>query len=247
MRIPYRCSRLVLVAVLALALSGCFRHSTVVRVRRDGSGTVERTLLVNRDVLGRLKLTAEELVSLTDTPGFHVSFDFFDREGLARRGAGMGEGVTFLGGEPVSTPEGQGFRATYGFRDISRITVPLAGGSAGPSLRFSMQQGEQSTLLVRQDPPFASVRPVAPGEPDAPAGASFTLPAGMKFSVAVEVEGEVLASDARYRESGRISLVEIDSDRLLAAPPAEPLRLLLGAPLPGVLVDLSPEIRVVFR
>ena len=50
--------RAVLVSLLALPLVGCFQSSTVIRVKADGSGTIEQRTLLTETAMDQLRTLA---------------------------------------------------------------------------------------------------------------------------------------------------------------------------------------------
>jgi hypothetical protein len=90
--------------VLALAavvvLSGCLQSRTVINVNADGSGTVEETFLMQRDV-----------VQMLSSMGEGEEFSLLDREELERGAGDLGDGVSLQSAEEMSTDWGSGYRA----------------------------------------------------------------------------------------------------------------------------------------
>lgn len=137
------------------------------------------------------------------------------------------------------------------------------------ALRFEFRKGDQPVLIVRS--PRESKTP--PGDAAAADKAPATLPEGperqmalqmmqqmfkgMHMAVQVEVEGEILETNAAFRDGSRVTLVDIRFDQILADPERFE-RLALAQPegieevkallkdLPGVKVEPNDTVEIRF-
>ena len=217
-------SRSALVVVCAAVLSGCINSTSLVKVKPDGSGTIEQTLLVNA-------AAAKALVS------------GFGGKGEVKQSGGVLDEAEFkrsaerMGVRPVSlTPmkEGgfEGAKAIYAFDDITKVRVDqdpqLAGpsgatvkaGSSGAPIKFGFaKEGGSSVLTIMVDEKTA-----APGSksdsktPDKidPAMMQMikTMFQGFKVLIDVEVDGKIVKTNADYVTGPRITLLELDMNQL---------------------------------
>jgi len=152
----------VLLLVLAVgALSGCFQSLVLVRVNKDGSGTIEETMLLT-EAFSQLLAT----LSGQEAPTGREETDDVDEAQLQERARAMGEGVRLVSAEPVKNEKASGYRAVFSFPDVTGIRVsqhPSAGMPAGPEaqpegaaqdgsedqwLLFRFSRGAASTLEV---------------------------------------------------------------------------------------------------
>lgn len=79
---------------------------------------------------------------------------------------------------------------------------------------------------------------------------------GMRMAVSVEVDGNIVETNATYRDGNRLTLLELEVDKLLEADPESAVVLSPGADVeamkkaiskvPGVKVELESEVRIVF-
>ena len=217
-------SRFATLVTCAAILSGCINSTSLVKVKPDGSGTIEQTLLVNA-------AAAKALVS------------GFGGKGEVKQSGGVLDEAEFkrsaerMGVRPVSlTPmkEGgfEGAKAIYAFDDITKVRVDqdpqLAGssgatvkaGSSGAPIKFGFaKQGGSSVLTIMVDEKTA-----APGSksdsktPDKidPAMMQMikTMFQGFKVLIDVEVDGKIVKTNADYVNGPRITLLELDMNQL---------------------------------
>lgn len=233
-----RMLRLFCLGTLLVTLSGCFQVSTVVRVNRDGSGTVEERMLVSKKLLAQLNEFMHAFTEEGAEPPKPV--DLFEPEKLRQAAKGMGEGVSFTGATKLDTADFEGYVAEYAFTDINRLRLnqksspPLPSKEEGKSspLMFSFTKGNPATLVVRQqDAPApaaaAKAAPAPSGElPAKPEGAP-TDPQqlkgmeemfrGLKISLTVEVNGTITKTNATHHDGSRVTVIDMDWEKLAGA------------------------------
>ncbi len=264
----------VWIGLLALLLSGCIEVETVVKVNADGSGTVEERVLMGAALLG---LAA----------GMGESGSLLDQEALRRQAATMGSGVTLQSAEAISDGPRQGYRARYTFSDINQLRVNQNPGDKTPFpseeeevtpeeyITFRFTPGNPAELLIlSEEPTFGD--DAAEGLPGDPAEESDESEGGMegmddpdslammqelfkemRFSLVIEVAGDVVESNASHRDGSRITMMELDFGKLMGdfekfqklstANPqtiAEVQAMMEG--VEGLKMQLEPELRVRF-
>jgi hypothetical protein len=219
------------VAILAAAsLTACLDSTTIVKVKPDGSGTVEQTTLVNMAAL-------KGMMPNTDKP---ASGPVINRAELERTAERMGQGVRLVSAEPVKGDTGfEGTKAIFAFDDINQIQVsqdPNMSGSSGgrrsseptaeDPVKFKLtRNGATSTLTIN----YIDRPPRAKADPDpADAGAMpdltnpmimnmiKTMFQGFKINIGLEVVGSIVKTNAEYVTGPRITLLEMDVAALLA-------------------------------
>jgi hypothetical protein len=222
--------RIGVVVTLACVLSGCINSANLVKVKPDGSGTVEQTLLVNMQALKGLM------------PG--------DPQGQTKTSGGVLNDAEFkrtaerMGVRPVSlTPlkDGafEGAKAIYAFDDITKIRVdqdpPVSGSPAGAAfgkpesgsspIRFGFaRQGGASVLTIAVDEKMVqeATKNTSGGQTSMPTldpammGMVKAMFQGFKIAIDLEVEGAIVKTNADYVSGSRITLVELDMTALLA-------------------------------
>ena len=254
---------LLLTAVLFC--SGCFQLATLIRVRGDGSGTIEQRLLFTQAALDQLK----QLAVLGGREGFNPLSEEAARADAER----LGTGVTLVSTTPVSDGTGQGRMSTYAFTDINQVRVTQQPGVPRGAIREMDPEAQALTAnLVRQPDGDALVTIVVP-QPSLPGAgtpsrqANGKVPsaeqlamarqmfAGARISIAVEPHGTLVATSSAFVDGPRVILMDVNIDQLLqdptlprrlqAARSGDELKALLKE-APGLKVNLDREITIEF-
>lgn len=223
-------SRLAAAAVLiVLSCTGCIRSATIIKVKADGSGTVEQTVLMNtsfmKGMLGGFGAPQQGQPQGLGGPS---------PDDMKQAASQMGEGVTFVSSSPVKDPDGfEGSKAIFAFTDIRKIRVDQdpnlrassTGGLATPPKSDSpvtfdfVTAGESSTLTVTmKDKPKSGAAP-PPGGPDMASPQMLemmkTMFRGFKVGIDVEVAGKILKTNADHVAGSRVTLLEMEMETLL--------------------------------
>jgi hypothetical protein len=255
--------RFALALLVAVASSGCLRSTTTIDLKDDGSGTILQETAVSTQAIGMLQGLAGA------QPAGEKPVQLFGEE-QARKAADT-MGVTFVSGEPYKAGELEGYRARYSFADISKITLKMDQGTNSmapgsdtkkPPFGFGFKRGSAGSLLTIQMP---DQTPGAPGALPFPGGGSDADKAqmtqamammkmmmrGLFVDVALNVDGRILKSNAPFVEGSRVTLLQIDFDKLVADETA--LLKLQGAKdikslsaVPGLKVITEPTVTIEF-
>ena len=222
-------AKVAAIAVAAALCTGCIRSATLIKVKADGSGTVEQTMLVN---LGLMKGMFNGLGGPpTETPGTVNEAD------LQRAAQRMGEGVTLVSATPMKADDGfEGSKAIFAFTDITKLRVDqdpnLSGSTTGGistppknenpvTFGFTKGAGGESTLTVTlNDKPKSDAKPdAAPGGPDMDNPQMLDMMKsmfkGFKIGIDVEVAGKILKTNADHVTGSRVTLLEMDLEALM--------------------------------
>ena len=223
------------VRILALlcataSLTACLNSTTVVKVKPDGSGTVEQTTLVNTAALKGMMPGAEK----------QGGGPVINREDLERTAARMGKGVRLLSAEKATGEPGfEGTKAIFAFDDINQIQISqdpnMSGSSSGrlsseptadDPVKFKFTRGATSSTLTINyidKPPSGSVQPNPAGQGDMPdltnpmiMNMLKTMFQGFKINIGLEVAGTIVKTNAEYVSGPRITLLEMDIAELLS-------------------------------
>ena len=258
--------RLVLVIIIAAASTACLRSTTTIDLKADGSGTILQETAVSTQALGMLQGMAGANAQPGDKPP-----QLFGEEQARKAATTMG--VTFVSGEPIKTGELEGYRARYSFTDISKVSVKMdqgadsltAGGgdTRKPPFAFGFNRAPAaSTLTIQmpeQTPGSAGGMPLpgaATSDADkAQAAQALTMMKmmmrGLYVDVALNVDGRVIKTNAPYVEGSRVTLMQIDFDKLIADDAAMQKLLTIKdvkglAAIPGLKIVSDPKITVEF-
>jgi hypothetical protein len=262
-----RALRWALPALAILFFSGCFQTVTLIRVNRDGSGTLEeRFLLGNRfaDMLRSMSPSEEQgdEAGAGTEPAAAPDPQMVDLEKLKARAAAMGSGVVLETAEPLASESGAGYRAVFRFPDINLLELrfdpgeSLAEASGGENtppepIRFRFTRGPTPGLEILL--PETGQEPQSPGPATAGGLEDSALHmlrqvyGEMKIRLALEVDGRITESNAAYREGSTVTLLDLDFGLLMQD--EEAFRRIAAAQPRGLedmasLADGNPALRI---
>lgn len=216
--------RVAVIGLSAAVLAGCINSGTLVKVKPDGSGTIEQTMLVNAAALKGLMSGFGGQAQVKEAPGA------MNEEEFKRTAERMGVRPVSL--TPMKENGFEGSKAIFAFDDITKIrvdqdppAVPGAAASAGskPSggspIKFGFaRQGASSVLTITVDEKSmtAGSSPTPTGKPGIekmdPAMLQMikTMFQGFKVQIDLEVDGKIIKTDADYVTGSRVTLLELD-------------------------------------
>ncbi|MEK7865496.1 MAG: hypothetical protein AAB434_02355 [Planctomycetota bacterium] len=236
--------------LLALALAGavllpaCIKDETVIKLNPDGSGTLEKTTTMSKEIVKQIE---EMTKGMGGGEGGAKAKEPFSEDEAKADAAKMGEGVTFVSWEKVETETAIGQKAVYAFTDISKVTLsqdpknpnegmgPGGGGEEKKKpITFKFEGGDTSKVTVVFPPPDKKPEAEGEGEGEGEVEGDATPPAGeekepspeemeqakmffkdMKISIVVEAGSEVVSTNSLFVEGTRVTLVEMDFGALM--------------------------------
>jgi hypothetical protein len=231
MKSQIRVGALVLAA--ALALAGCLDTSVKVTVKPDGSGTVEKTILVSKALVEFMK----GMGSQGDDAA--VLNSLIDEKSLKAQAAKMGSGVAFVSAVKISTDKGNGYKASYTFKDITKVKIDqnpsgdlsLPSASSGQSqqapqefLTFGFTKGSPALLTIALPQPTKDAEAKAKAAQTQAAGADAQkmmetlkpLYENLRIAVFVEVQGKIVETNAANVKGSSITIMDVDFGKVLA-------------------------------
>jgi hypothetical protein len=254
----------ILVAVVATC-SACLRSTTVISVKADGSGTVVQETGLNPQALGMLRGMAASGEQGKAMP------EVFGEEQARKAAAVMG--VQFVSGEPIKTADLEGYRARFAFADVRQLqmkmnqntTVGLKddGAAQDPPFGFEFEKRANGGLLTIKVPQQSrkagalGAMPRMPETADAQSNQQAIsmmklMMQGLFVDISLEVDGRIVKTDAPHVNGSRITLLQLDFNRLLAdeagfqkLQSANDLEALAG--VPGLKVLTTPKVTVEFQ
>jgi hypothetical protein len=264
--------KIVVLLVLSMALMGCFESIVLLRVNKDGSGTIEETVVISDAFMELMKSFGGEEESEEEE-------ELINEQELTEKAASMGEGVRYVSAEPLKTDRGSGYKAIYSFSDINDVRVnqnpgenvsppPMGGEEEAPVeewLRFNFSGGPTATLeiIYPQDMEMEQEEESAEGEVDMDSNPEMMqmmreLYKDMHIGIAVEVDGQITETNANYVEGSTVTLMDIDFAKILED--EEKFKELMNAnpetveemkelvkDNPGIKVEIEESIRIRFR
>ena len=201
-------------------------------------------------------------------------FSLLDEKQLKKETASMGEGVTFISAKKVSTATGEGYTAVYAFTDINKLKVNPDPSSAAPKMiqdaqkkhgekeviDFRFTKGSPAELVIVQSEPKLGKKNGEKKHKPSPTETQMMTQffKDMKISIAVEVAGTITETNATNREGSRVTLMEMDFNKLLADPKKfeeliqnqpetleEGKKILKG--VPGVKIEMNQQVSIKFK
>lgn len=251
-----------------LGLTGCLQIEKTVKLKPDGSGTVEETLVMSKATLAQMQ---QMMASFGGDKATAKPPELMDEAKLKEAAGKMGEGVTFVSATKISGEQGEGFKAIYAFTDINKLKVDQNPSSAMPGQKppsekdkkepvvFRFTKGSLAELAITlPQPEVKPKKEQPPGMEDMAIQMMQQMFKDMKITLAVEVEGAIKETNAEYRDGSRVTLVEMDLNKLLGDPvklkevaKANPQSLAeakaLLKSIEGVKIESSPEVKIKFQ
>ncbi len=261
--------RIAVVLFAAVICSACLKSTTVISVRPDGTGTILQETGFSPEAVAMLKGFAGAAGEKKEggPP------ELFGEQQAKQAASTMG--VRFISGEPIKTAELEGYRARFAFDDVRKLqmkmnqnpTAGMGGTDQGgqPPFGFAFDRRGDSALLtitMPQEKPTAALEKLAPGLGSGGAGANpeqnqqalqmmKAMMKGLFVDVSLDIDGKIVKTNAPYVAGSRLTLMQIDFDKLLANEAAF-LKLQsatdlksLGA-VPGLKVVTEPKVTVEF-
>ena len=228
--------KLVTIAIfLLLFLSGCFQIERVINVNKDGSGTIEETVLMSQDFINQMKQMATgfgggEIEENKDESAYHNVDD------LKKRTSKMGEGVKYVSSKPMEKDGKLGYYVVYSFNDITKIKIDenpadnmMSSSGMGKDkedMYFKFKKGKISELTiifpqeVDEDEYEEMEYEEEPKEntvvSDQDIQMMKAMYTGMKISVKVIVDGKIVDTNATHKKGNVVTLTEMDFDVIMA-------------------------------
>ncbi len=219
---------------LLFLLSGCFQIERVFKVNKNGSGTIEETVLMSQEFIDQMKQMATsfgggEIEETDEESSYH------DVDELKKEAEKMGEGVKYVSSKPLKKDGKLGYFVIYSFEDITKVIVdenPADNMMSSPGmveekkdLQFKFNKGKTSELTIifpeeEEDEEYEETEEYEESEEvssvsDKDMNMMKAMYKGMKISVKVIVDGKIVKSNATHQKGNEVTLSEIDFDTIL--------------------------------
>src|SRR5687768_8430089 len=119
----------LLVAASALS-SACFQSETVIRVKADGTGTIEQTNLADKQMIGMAAGMAKQAAqnaggtgAAGNAPNLDNLGDLFDDAKIREQASSFGLGVRFVSSAPIAEGGLNGVKAIFAFDDVRLLNL----------------------------------------------------------------------------------------------------------------------------
>ncbi len=222
-------------ALVCTLASGCINAVTTIRLKPDGSGTIEQSVAIKAEAAEQLAQMAAGFGDAGKTPA--KTPELFSEQEMKDAATKYGEGVTFVSSKPIKNKDYVGRVATYAFTDITKVRVsqkpptPKAGmESPAPksapedvSFKFVKQpMGDSIVTVVFPSPDFtkkgdATKKPAGPAQKPDPQQIEMMKKMfdGMHIEIALDVAGTIVKTNSPYVEGTRVTLLEMDFSQLM--------------------------------
>jgi hypothetical protein len=227
---------LLLTAALSLALlsTGCIEISTLVTVNKDGSGTLEETVMLSSEII---EMITELQKSFAEDTAETEPFQFYNEEDLKTQTANFGEEVRYISSQKINRDEKEGYVVMYEFRDLNKLKinqnpnsrVKLESFEDEPEveeefLTFGFMQGDPAEVRVQMpvennikaDTGSAVVEDTTISDTTALNEQLAKIFKDLKISMAIKVDGKITDTNADYVDGSEITLLQIDFNELLS-------------------------------
>jgi hypothetical protein len=261
------------IILAAIAASGCFQSTTLIRVNADGSGTLEQTTLMTQAGLRTLR----QVWAMSASDGSEPT-ELFSTAQARQFAETMGPGVTLVSSTPIKNADGEGSRAVVAFRDISQLRARRDRSTDADALEPSRLEPPQIHFAVTHEPNGHAILHITmpPPAKTAPTGATAPegsgsrpqsrmpaeqlamvrqLFAGARVAVAIEPAGELVKTTCPFVDGNTVTLVDVAFDqvfanemafvRLQSARTIDEARAAVKQ-VPGLKVHLEPEVTIEF-
>ena len=228
-------TKILAVACAAAMCAGCFRSTTLITLRQDGSGTIEQEVAMTAQAAAM----ARGFRDSADEKGAKKGQELFTEADARKAGEQMG--ARFVSMEPIKSGQLEGYRAKYAFDDITKLNIGKQSGSSAssgspdpgagvPPFGFAFQKAADGSVLTITMPPMdtSKLGPIGAMGEQGKAGAKADdaqarqamamakmMMQGMFVDVALAVDGRIRKTNAPYLDGSRITLLQLDFDKML--------------------------------
>jgi len=220
--------------IVATMFVGCLQVDTKVNVNKDGSGTIEETVLMKNAVIEMFK----QFAAMFDSTS-HEEFQMFKEDELKTKAANYGEDVTYVSGEKYVIEGYEGYKVVYAFKDINKIKLnpspddkmPINEQESGvvvndnkeDYLKFHFSKGTPSVLEVEFPKPEAEEKP---GEENTGSAEDSSMNQmnldkltemfdGLKINLILNFKDGIDETDASFVDGNEVTVLQVDFTEIL--------------------------------
>lgn len=267
---------IVLFLIITFLFTGCLEVNTTIHLNKDGSGTLEESVLMSSQVVQMISAFAG---SFDSTSADTNKFSLFNPEELMEDTSKYGSGVRYVSGNEVKENGKEGYNVVYSFADISKLRinenpnskinmerVEFEEDSAHEFLRFDFTPGEPASLTINL--PSMEDREV-PAEDSSEVQDTLAadtqgmdellkLMKDMRLALSIDFNGNITKTNASYVNGSNVTLFDISFNELLDNPGKlkmfkqqnpknlEEIKKIVEN-LPGIKVELNNPVNVSFE
>ena len=216
--------------LLSSFFAGCLQIETTLTVEKDGSGTINEKVLFSKTFVKMIKDFTEAFQDSASTE----EFTLFEVDDIKADAKNYGENVKYVSHELINNENWEGYQAVYSFDDITEVQI-----SPDPDSKVALDDQSTETeeeeyyffKFVKGDTPQLII-----DRPDIELSADtdeydeseeteqtneeeneefVKMMEGMKIDIAVEVDGEIVNTNATYVQGSKITLFEMDLSEMM--------------------------------
>jgi len=229
------------IPILAAAFfAGCISFTTNINIHPDGTGTIVQTTTVSPEIADQMKQMMAGFAS-DSADKQKKPKELFSVEDAKAAAATMGESVTFVQADKIKTHKAVGIRATYRFKDITKVRIGQTASGPGQNsaskkesdqITFSLTASGNHKVLTAVFPkpkkPAASQQTKEATKETTPEGGKATsepdekavvqmkeMLKGMRIATQVTVDGKLIKTSSPYVEKNTVTLMDIQFDKML--------------------------------
>ena len=224
--------------LVALVITGCIDVKTKIKVNKDGSGTIEETMLMSSEMVQMMKQFVSGFgADSTNTQEFNL----YNEEELKNKASEYGEGVQFLSGKELKQDGKEGYTAIYGFSDLNKLRFDQNPDSKMPEgvetaeqepkekdyITFKFDRNNGSEIIINMPPPSkesekdSTMDMEDTGSDSLNTGDLSKLTALLKdfnISLVIETDGDIEETNATYADKSSVTLFNLNFSLLLDDP-----------------------------
>jgi hypothetical protein len=218
-------------ASLTALLAGCLQVETTIKVKKDGSGTINEKVLMSKTFVNMIKEFAQAFQDSASSE----EFIFFKDDEIIADAKDYGDDVKYVSHELIIDDQWEGFQAVYSFNDISKVRIQpdpdskvgIGEEDADTTVNkeyyfFKFKKGDVSELTIdRPDLDFTSdskeeIQSDTSEQSNEEMGEEvLKMMEGMKINMALQVDGQITSTNASYVEDSKITLMQMDFSEMM--------------------------------
>ncbi len=267
-------TKTVLFLLTAVLFTGCLEVSTTIHLNKDGSGTLDESVLMSSQVI---EMISAFVASFDSTSTDTASFSLFKEDQLIADSAKYGSGVKYVSGKEVKKDGKEGYNVVYAFNNINDLKinqnpnskidmegVEFEEDTAHEFLHFYFDPGNPSQLTIRmpsmndQDVSNETTQEDTTSTGTEGMDELLKLMKDMRIVLTLDVNGNITETNASYVNGSSVTLFDINFNDLLDNP--EKLKMFkqqnpknleeikkIVENLPGVKVELNNPVNITFE
>ena len=222
--------KIILAFILpVLIFSGCLQVDSKVKLKKDGSGTIEEKVMMSSMVV---QMMNQFMSSEPDSSGEKQEFKLFKEDELKNKASDYGKGVKYVSGKEVSKDGWEGYTAVYSFKNINTLRM-----DTDPNKKVEMEEGEGETKddyftfkftpgsvaeLVIDRPEVSMDEETETDESEDESTQNQQLNDnivkmmdGMRIKMSLQPQGNIVSTNASYVDGSEVTLLDLDFSKLL--------------------------------